>query len=108
MWLASVNDETGEVLGVVVYTRFSKTNCEMSVAAASPKFLSRKNLRVFFGYPFHQLSQKRVTAVVEVTNQHSYKFNRRLGFQVEGKLRQWFPSGDGIVMGLLKEECKWL
>lgn len=107
MWLASV-DENDEVLGVVAYTRFSSTNCEMSVAAASPRFLNRANLRSFFGYPFHQLQLKRVTAVVEVTNKHAYKFDRKLGFQVEGVLRQWFPTCDGIVMGLLKEECKWL
>lgn len=106
-WLSSVTAD-GEVLGVVVYSRFSAHNCEMSVVAASPRFLSRKLLQAFFGYPFNQLQCSRVTAVVETTNPHSYNFNCRLGFRVEGCLRKWFGHCDGIIMGMLKEECKWL
>lgn len=106
-WLTSL-DDSGKILGVVIYTRFTATNCEMSVAAASPKFLSRRALRAFFGYPFGQMNLCRVTAVVSTDNPHSYQFNRRLGFSVEGQLRKWFGATDGIVMGLLKEECKWL
>lgn len=106
-WLSSI-DSHGNLLGVVIYTRFTATNCEMSVAAASPKFLSRRALRAFFGYPFGQMKLCRVTAVVSTDNPHSYQFNRRLGFSVEGSLRKWFGETDGIIMGLLKEDCKWL
>lgn len=106
-WLASV-DSTGKRLGVVVYNRFSKHNCEMSVAAASARFLSKQNLKAFFGYPFYQCQLRRVTAVVEADNKRSLEFCRRLGFVEEGVLRKWFGDQDGIVLGLLKEECRWL
>lgn len=106
-WLASV-DANGSLLGVVVYTRFSKYNCEMSVAAASPRFLSKKSLKSFFGYPFLQLGLRRVTAVTEETNHHAQAFLLRLGFTPEGILRDWFETTDGIILGMLKGECKWL
>jgi RimJ/RimL family protein N-acetyltransferase len=107
-WLSSVG-EGGELFGVVVYSRFTASGCEMSVAAASPRFLSRNILRDFFSYPFLQLGKLRVTAVVEHTNAHSLQFNRRLGFRAEGLLRNWFGQDrHGIVLGMLKEECKWL
>ena len=106
-WLASL-DESGNLLGVVVYSRFSECNCEMSVVAASPKFLTRKALKAFFGYPFHQLKLPRVTAVVATNNKRAFNFNQRLGFVVEGYLRKWFADADGIVLGMLKDECRWL
>ena len=106
-WI-SVTDDAGVLLGVVIYTRFTVTNCEMSVAAASPKFLSRRALKAFFGYPFHQLGLQRVTSVISADNLRSYKLCRGLGFSVEGCLRKWFSPLDGVVLGLLKEDCKWL
>lgn len=106
-WISTLSDD-GSLLGVVIYNNFTTTNCEMSVAAASPKFLSRRALRAFFGYPFSQLALKRVTIVISVDNPKSYTFARGLGFSVEGCLRNWFDQTDGTLLGLLKEECKWL
>lgn len=106
-WLSTLDDE-GNLLGVVVYNNFTQANCEMSVAAASPTFLNRRALKAFFGYPFNQLGCCRVTAVAASGNTVSYNFLRRLGFSVEGCLRKWFGTSDGLALGLLKEECKWL
>jgi RimJ/RimL family protein N-acetyltransferase len=106
-WLAAV-DSNGILAGVVVYSRHSTTNCEMSVVAANPRFLTRRTLRAFFGYPFNQLGYLRVMAVTEHTNRHAADFLQRLGFVLEGYLRKWFGTADGLLMGMLKEECPWL
>lgn len=106
-WLASL-DAAGRLLGVVIYSRFTPFHCEMSVASNSPRFLSRSFLNAAFGYPFHQCGHRRVTAVVEDSNTHALQFNKRLGFIEEGRLKKWFGDHDGIVLGMLKEECKWI
>jgi RimJ/RimL family protein N-acetyltransferase len=106
-WLASL-DSSGQLLGVVVYTTFTEWGCEMSVAAASPKFLNSSTLKSFFGYPFLQLQHSRVTAIVAASNQHSLDFVQRLGFKPEGLLRKWYGDQDGHIFGMLKEECKWV
>ena len=106
-WLSAV-DSDGKLAGVVIYSRHSTTNCEMSVVAANPRFLTRRTLRMFFGYPFNQLGYLRVMAVTEHTNRHAAEFLQRLGFALEGYLRKWFGTADGLLMGMLKEECPWL
>ena len=106
--IVSVDDDTSQILGGVVYSRFTPGNCEMSVAADSPKFLTRKTLREYFAYPFEQLALRRVTILIESCNTHSIDFNRRLGFVAEGLLRNWYGQHHGILMGMLREDCKWL
>lgn len=106
-WLTSLAPD-GEVLGVVVYSNRTATGCEMSVASASPKFLTRRFLRDVFAYPFFQLECERVTAISSTGNPRSINLNLRLGFVAEGLMRRAFPDGSGIVFGMLKEECKWV
>jgi hypothetical protein len=31
---------------------------------------------------------------------------RRMGGTVEGKLRNWYPNGDAVILGVLKSEWK--
>lgn len=107
-WIGSVTEDM-EIMGVVVYSRWTAHNCEMSVASVTPKFMTRAFLRKVFGYPFTELGLCRVTAVVEVANTKALDMNHGLGFKDEGILRNWYGEGkDGVVMGMLKDECKWL
>ena len=107
-WIGSVTDDM-QIMGVVVYSRWTKHNCEMSVASVTPRFMTRAFLKVVFGYPFNELGMARVTAVVEADNHKALDMNRGLGFKDEGILRNWYGEGrDGVVMGMLKDECKWL
>ena len=108
-WLAATEDDGETLLGVVVYSRFMKANCEMTVAAASPRFCSAKTLKAFFAYPFYQCSLARVTAFVAEDNAHSAQYVQRLGFKLEGRMTNWFGAGQSaLAFGLLKEDCKWL
>lgn len=107
-WIGSVTDDM-QIMGVVVYSRWTKHNCEMSVASVTPRFMTRAFLRAVFGYPFNELGFARVTAVVEEENVKALNMNHGLGFKDEGILRNWYGEGrNGVVMGMLKDECKWL
>jgi ribosomal protein S18 acetylase RimI-like enzyme len=103
----AVLGDNEEILGVVAYTGFKLNQCEMSVAATSPKCFSKRTLRAFFMYPFVQCQFDRVMAIAAVSNEKSIHFLTRLGFVQEGRLRRWFPSGeDGLIFSMLREECK--
>ena len=107
-WIGSVTEDM-QIMGVVVYSRWTKHNCEMSAASVTPRFMTRAFLREVFGYPLNELGMARVTAVVEADNHKALNMNRGLGFKDEGILRNWYGEGrDGVVMGMLKDECKWL
>lgn len=98
-----------ELLAVVVYRRFSKHNCEMSIASIHPRWCSRRFLRAAFTYPFKQCELSRVTFVTTADNPETLVLLDRLGAKEEGVLRNWFGEKDGIIYGLLRQEAeRWL
>ena len=104
--IASV--EGDQLLCVVVYSRHTTYGCEMTIASTSPKWCTRKFLKEAFAYPFVQCGYQRVTFVTTPDNPKTVSLNERLGAVYEGRLRRWFGDRDGLVYGMLKEECRWL
>ena len=94
-----------EVDAITLFTRFCPFHCEMTVMA---KYGTRKYLREVFSYPFLKLGYNRVNAFVRVDNQKSHFLCQRLGFKKEAYLQRWYGNADGIMYGMLKENCKWL
>ncbi len=107
MCIASVT-ENREIMAVVVFSRFTKFNCELSLATVTPKGINRAFIRAVFRYPFVQLGLKRVTAIIEDGNIKAFDLDRRLGFVDEAKLKSWYGEKDGFMLRMLKEECKWV
>ncbi|WP_159953045.1 GNAT family protein [Rhizobium sp. 18065] len=99
-----------ELVAVVVFDNFSPGSCCISVASdGTRRWLTREFLIRVFAYPFIQLGHHRLTALISATNHDSQRFCTSCGFQKEGLLRQGCPDqSDMIVMGLLRDECRWL
>ncbi len=106
-WLTSL-DQNGSILGVVVFSRFTTGNCEVTVAARTSHFLTKRFLLASCAYPFIQLGCRRVTAIIAAGNERSLSLAQQLGFKEEGELVDWFPSGNAKILGLLRKNCKWL
>lgn len=106
-WLTS-KSQNGSILGVVVFSRFTAGNCEITVAAVSPRFISKSFAFAVATYPFIQMNCRRVTAIIAVENVKSLSLAQQLGFGMEGTLKDWFPTGDAYILGLLRKNCKWL
>jgi RimJ/RimL family protein N-acetyltransferase len=104
--IASLN--SGKLLGVVVFSRFMEFNCELSVASISPKFLTRKFLNVLFHYAFITAGKHRITAVIEDGNINALDMDKRLGFIEEGRLKGWYGEKDGLILRMLRDECRWI
>lgn len=82
-------------------------NIHITIAGHSG-WLSRKVLRAVFGHVFSQYKCNRATCIVGYKNKKSRELALRLGFKEEGKIRGAYgPKRDGILYGLLKEECIW-
>ena len=98
-----------EILAVVLYTWFTDHNCAMHVASnGRADWMSRGFLAAAFAYPFIQLGLRRVTAYVASRNERALTIDGRLGFRVEGVMKQAAGDDDLIVMGLLREHCLWI
>lgn len=104
---ASLSND-GKINGVCVVDRFTQYGCELSVASTTPRFLTRDFLDVIFHYVFITAKKTRITAMIEEDNHKAMRLNQGLGFVIEGTLKGWYGKKDGIVLRMLKEECRWL
>lgn len=102
-WLTA-RGQHGSILGVAIFSRFAQGNCEVTVVLRDT-FLPRNLLLHSVAYVFGQLKCRRATAFIAVDNAKSLSAAQRLGFRIEGTCKQWFPSGDAHVLGILREDC---
>jgi RimJ/RimL family protein N-acetyltransferase len=81
---------------------------EASIAASSRRWASRSVLHTLFAYPFKQVGAHRLLVQCSEANAKAMKMNRQLGFTQEGRLRHLHGPDDGILWGMLRDECKWI
>ena len=51
---------------------------------------------------------RRVTALVPAKNTAALRFDLHLGFKQEGVVRHALPDDDIIILGLLREDCRFI
>ncbi len=100
----------GALAAVVVFDNFSDGDCMISVVSdGGRRWFSREFGRAVVAYPFVQLGQRRLTAMILESNAASRAFCAAFGFTQEGRLRKAGPGGeDMLLFGMLREECRWL
>lgn len=98
-----------ELQAVVVYNAQDESNISISIATSTAKWCTKLTLKVLFGYPFQQLELNRVTACIRESNSKSLSLVQRLGFILEGELKQYYDNGESaMIYGLTKDNCRWL
>ena len=97
-----------KLIASVIYTRYRWPDIEIGIHSVDKRWCNRRTLRYIFGYPFIQLKCKRVTAVTDPAVPAVCIFLKRIGFVEEGRLRDVYPTGDGLILGILRGECKWI
>lgn len=98
-----------QIVAVAVFNNFRPPNIEITFVTASPRWASPGAVRAIFRYPFVQLKCKRLTAIIEATNQPARAFLCRLGFKLEGIHPDVFPSGAAETYGLLRQDAqRWV
>ncbi len=97
--------EDGYVKSGFLFENFNGANIDCHVAGE--KF-TRQMIKFGFGYCFNQLKAKRMTAKISVENKKSLRFVERLGFEPEAVLKDYWPSGDVLIMVMMRENCKWI
>jgi hypothetical protein len=102
--------EDGKLLCGIHYTvlGWPWASCEMTIYAASPRWCNRTTLHAALSYPFLQVSSRRCGATRAAGNAHARRFVERVGFRQEGVARNAWLSGDVVIYGMLREECRWL
>ena len=101
-------DDEG-IRAVVVYDRHSSVDCCMHIASdGSRRWMTKQFLYAAFAHPFIQWGYRRITGLVAEENTAALKFDSHIGFKHEGVIRNGTPNGNLIVLGLLREECRFI
>ena len=74
----------------------------------NPKATTRWFYWAIFDYPFNQLGAKRCNVIVHEGNTHAIKLNKKLGFVGDTVIKDYFPTGNAVLLAMYKEDCKWL
>ena len=101
--------EHGELRAVVLYDNFSACDCNIHIASdGTGNWLRRAFLETCFMHPFAQWGLRRVTGLVPAKNTDALRFDLHLGFKQEGYLRHALPDDDLVLLGMLRENCRFI
>jgi RimJ/RimL family protein N-acetyltransferase len=79
--------------------------CEISFAAASPRWATRRTISNLLSIPFLQYGCRKVVTVIPSTNKRAIRFNEGIGLKPEGTLRHHFAKGvHACIHGMMKSE----
>lgn len=90
-----------------VFDNYTGPNINISVAA-TPGGITRQALRTVCTYAFEQNKCRRITSLVAHDNAASLSLTRRLGMIEEGRLLDYFPDADAVIMRMTRDECRWI
>jgi hypothetical protein len=106
LWLPEPAVFLGTDKGAVAFTNYDGDNVELHMAGERG-WLTPVLLRSVWAYVWDVLECTRVTARVREDRETALRIDLRLGFKVEGYMRQ-ADQGLGVwILGMLKEECRY-
>lgn len=113
-------DLTFPLLAVCIYHNFTECReidgkpwygtCEISFAASSPKWATRRSISNLLRIPFQQYNCRKVLTVIPSTNKRAIRFNEGIGLKPEGTLRHQFAKGvHACIHGMMRSEfeARW-
>jgi hypothetical protein len=99
-----------KIAGGVLFSDL-RPGCDVwiSIYANDKRWCCRRILRMIFGIAFELWGCRRINALVDTDNEQSLRLAAGVGFCYEGKMRKYRENGrDVYVLGMLKNECKFL
>jgi len=95
--------------GVLINDIRPNRDCWLTIYTTNPQWAKRHVMKYVFSVVFNLIGCKRCSVFVSVSNKKSHDMCLRLGFKDEGLLREYRDNGENCyVMGMLKQECKWI
>lgn len=107
--ISNVSDEDGRLLGGVTFDGFTNNCIFIHQAGFDKHWLSKTMLWAAFDYPFNQLKVAKLAGTIPEHDKELLDINRRLGFNVECRIRDAYGTGDDmLILSMTREECRWL
>lgn len=118
--ISAGGDAAAQLLGVCVYHNYIGQQmvegkpwfglCEISFAAQSAAWASRRTIYNLLRIPFVEYNCRKVVTVIPSTNKRAIRFNEGIGLKPEGTLRHHFAKGvHACIHGMMRSEfeARW-
>lgn len=96
-----------QILCAVGYDGFNGVSCHMHVAGDG-NWINKEILFAAFDYPFNELKLNLVLGMVPGNNHDALRLDKHLGFKILYEVRDSHPDGSIYLMGMYRNECRWL
>ena len=99
----------GEIVGGVVLNEYNGVNINVHIASDESKmWMNKEFLWYVFHYAFEEANVNRMTALIGEGNKAAIHLNTRMGFKHEAAIEGAHPTGKMLILGMFKQDCKWL
>jgi len=97
-----------KISSICLYNNYlPKRNMEMTIVSFDKNWCTKSVLETYFKYPFSHIDINRVSATIKKHNKIARRFVEKLGFRLEGTIRELYEDDDACIYGLLKKDNKW-
>lgn len=97
-----------DITAGVMYEDYTGSSVRATIAVDPPGSLTKGFVHAMFRYPFIDLGVNKIIACVEKENHKSLQLLDRLGFIEEAIVTDVYPSGDMVILTMVRSECAWL
>lgn len=101
-----VVDQDGyEMAGVVFHDYHPEfATMAVSIAAATPRWATRRLIAKILTYPFEQSNVNKLWSAVSLSNERSLRFAYGIGFVKEATLANHFGKDHAVILRMLRKE----
>lgn len=98
-----------QLLGALIFHNLRpKREVWWTIYTVDKRWCSLRVLKYIFNLAFNVLQCRRISLLVSRSNQNCLRLVKKLGFKIEGRLRQYRDNGeDAFILSMLNNECKW-
>lgn len=99
-------NSAGQMTAGIVFNCWTGHDIDLTIA--NDGGLHRQLIWATAKYVLDQLGCSRGTIIVKKSDQKTYETALKFGFKVEGIKRFGFGDEDAVIMGMTREDCRWL
>lgn len=99
----------GVCLGGVLFKDYTGTNVTVHWSGVDGEnWITRQLLGSIADYVFNQLGCIRITAEERSSDEYLNGLVRKMGFQLEATVHNFYPDGDKLIYVMTRDTCPWL
>lgn len=95
----------GRLKGLAFFNNYEHSNIELSCLGRGA--FKKEVCKMLAKIAFDDNDCQRITIRIRADNPQTIKIAEKFGWKIEGKLRNYYGSVDAVVMGMLKQECRF-